>query len=227
VQTEEQKPPEEAPAEEAWEGRGLSPKQEEQKQKLLRKRERDPNKKLPKAFQKELDELLAIEKAEYDRQAAIHRLSSDADTYGRKEIGRIKREVTDRVKKLNQEETTEVSGILKIYKKSRGEMEREMKAAMQRVQEQHNKVMAELKAEEEKDLAEARARYKGGYDQASSDIEHGTNAVTTEVAEFIRDIQGLELPQLQTLLTDGILQNGSRKSATFIVVPGAPDKKSA
>lgn len=226
MQTEEQKPKEE-PVEEEWTGRGLSPKQQELKQKLQRKKDKDYNKKLPKAEQTQLDELLAVEKAEHDRQAAIHRLSSAADTYGRKEVARIRREVTDRVKKLDQEEKTEVAGVQKIYQKGRAEMEREMKAAMRRVQEQHNKAMAELKAEEEKDLAEVRTRYKSGYDQASDEINAGVDSVTQEVAGFVADIQELELEQLQKLQTDGILQNGSRKSATFIVVPGTPDKKPA
>lgn len=224
MQTKEQK---EKPVAEEWTGRGLSPKQMEQKQKLQQQKARDPNKKLPKAFVEKLDELLAIEKAEYDRQAAIHKLSSAADTYGRKETARIRRAVTDRVKEINKKERVEVGGIQKIYKKGRAELEKGMKAAMRRVQEQHNKAMAEMEAEEEKNLAEVRGRFKEGYDQASSDIECDTNAVAITVATFIEDIQDLELEQLQVLETDGVLQNGSNENATFIVVPGAPEAKPA
>jgi hypothetical protein len=227
VQTQEQKKTEEVIVEEKWEGRGLSPKQQEQKDKLQRKKDRDPNKGLPKALQKELDELLAIEKAERDRQGIIHKLASSADTYGRKEIGRIKRAVTDRVKKIGEDESTETAGVRKIYKKGRADLEREMKAAMQRVQEQHNAAMKTMAEEEEKDLAEVRARYKAGYDQAREEIDTGTDAVAREVSSFVADIQELELEQLQKLQAEGILQNGNRKSASFIVVPGSPDKTPA
>jgi hypothetical protein len=233
MQTEEQKtkeaPKAPEPVEEEWTGRGLSPKQQERKTELLAKKaaREKRHEKPTKADQKELDELLAVEKAEHDRQAIIHKLASNADTYGRKEVARIRRTVTDRVKQIHQEETVEISGITKIYKEGRADLEREMKAAMQRVQEQHNKAMANLKAEEEKDLAEVRARYKSGYDQASEEIDSGTDAVAQEVSSFVADIQELELEQLQALQNDGILQNGSRKSATFIVVPGTPDKKPA
>jgi hypothetical protein len=214
-QTEEAPQPREEP-------RGLLPEEEQRKQELLAKQAKKAQRheKLTKAEDKELEALLTIERLEQERQAAIHRLSSTADTYGRKEIGRIKREVTDQVKELHADEQATTAGIMKIYRKGMAELDKETKAAMQRIQEQHNKMLQAIKNERDKDERAVREGYRKQYEELESQMDADTNQVSDLVASFILDIKDLELEQLQELLRSGIVQIGGGKERDYLVVPG-------
>lgn len=201
--------------------RGLDEKEQERK-KALQAKKAKAHDRLPAKEDEELTALLQVEKQEHDRQAAIHKLIEQADKYGRKEIGRVRKEITDRVKALHEDERTELAGVEQIYRKSRTDMEKEMKAAMQRIQEQHNQMMGELQAGHDKDVAAVRDRYRDGYKTAEVDIDTEIDRVASLVTSFNDMVQGLELPQLQKLQAEGILQlNGNSKGGDFLVVPGS------
>lgn len=226
MQAEQQKT-EEAPRptpEEELTTRGLLPDEEERHKELLAKKAQKEKRheKLSKADARELDALTTIKQLEYDRQAAIHKLSETADKFGRKKIGAIRRDVTGQVKALSDAEHTEAAGIKKIYTKGQAEMVKEMKAAMQRVQETHNKALADLQAQRELDEEEVRQRYRKQYDGHEAQMKADEDEASALVADFIRDIQELELEQLQELVKTGIVQvGGNRKNRDYLVVPGA------
>lgn len=203
--------------------RGLLPDEEKRKQELLEKKAKKEkhHERLSKAEDKELEALLTIEKLEHERMAAIHKLSETADTYGRKEITRIKREITDQVKELHADEQTVTAGIFKIYKKGMGELDKETKAAMQRIQEQHNTMLKQLTDKRDADVRDVRDGYRKQYDEREAQMSADTNQVSDLVAAFIADIQELELEQLKELATAGITQVGGQgKDKDYLVVPG-------
>jgi len=200
--------------------RGLLPKQAERLVELQAKATKKERHKeeLPAREALELKKLEAVDGAEKSRQGLIHRLAEAADKFGRKEITVITRAVTDQVKVINTEETTEIGGLQRIYSKGEADMEREMRAAMQRIQESHNKAIKDLSDNFDKDSASVRAIYKGRYDDASALLKERTEGSSELVAHFISAVQGLEVEQLETLRKDGVLQIGEE----FLVVPGVP-----
>jgi len=201
--------------------RGLTEKEQERKKELQTKKAKAHDK-LPKKEEEELVELLAAEKAEHDRQAAIHRLTEAADKYGRKTIGQVQREVTDRVKVFGEDEKKEIAGVNQIYASGRKEMEKETKAAMQKIQERHNEGMAALQRSLEESAAEVRERYRGHFIVAEAELNRRTEEIANQIGSFTEEIKALELPQLETLLKDGLLPYSSSPGTEgFLVVPGA------
>jgi len=201
--------------------RGLDEKEQARKKELQTKKAKAYDK-LPKKEEEELVELLAVEKAEHDRQAAIHRLTEGADKYGRKTIGQVQREVTDRVKSFNEDEKTEIAGVMAIYTKGRKDVEKETKAAMQRIQEQHNETMAALQKNYERDTEEVRSRYRTQYLEAENELTTRVEQIANQVGAFSEEIKNLDLPQLETLLKDGILPHSpDPNTEDFLVVPGS------
>lgn len=202
--------------------RGLLPDEEKRKQELLAKQAKKEKhrEKLTKAETKELEALLTIESLEKERQAAIHRLSSGADTYGRKEIGRIKREITDQVKELHQDEQTVVDGIMKIYRKGVADADKTLRRTMQKMQEDHNKLLKQFKDKRDEDERDVRAGYRKQYEELELQMNADTDQVANLVASFVQDIKELELGQLQELLKAGIIQIGGGKERDYLVVPG-------
>jgi hypothetical protein len=193
---------------------------ESRKEILLRKKAKNHDR-LPPALQEELDEILAAEKAAHDHAALVHTLSANADKWGRKEIGVIKREVTDRVRVFGGKENTETTGVQKIYAKGKADMEREMKATMQQVQETHNKGLKALKEQLEKDLASVRERYSGQYKEAEFEIRDRTDQTLNLVGDFTAALPDLTLEQLKELSDKGVLQVTDTEC---LVVPGETQK---
>lgn len=206
------------------ETRGLLPKEEERKKELVAKKAQKEKRheRLTKVEAKELEALLTIEKLEYDRQAAIHKLSETADTFGRRAIGQIKRTVTDQVKQLHVDEKTETAGIFKIYRRGMAEADKELKTTMQKIQERHNELLGKFKRERDKDEGEIRARYRKEYDGHEAQMTADMDEVAALVSDFLRDIRGMELEPLQELLRAGIVQvGGNDKNRDYLVVPGS------
>jgi hypothetical protein len=191
--------------------------EESRKDFLLKKKAKNRDH-LPPALQQELDEILAEEKAIHDRAALLHTLSQDADTWGRKEIGRIRKEVTNLVKKIKVEETIEVSGIMKEYKENRSKIEKTMRNAMRAVQEAHNTAMEELTREEDASLKEARSRFSGAYAEAEAEISDRVEQTLSLIDDFTSSLPALTLDQLTELSISGVAQV---KKGDFLVIPGA------
>lgn len=201
--------------------RGLTEKEQERKKELQAKKAKAHDK-LPEKEDKELGTLLQVEKDEHARQAAIHRLTEAADKYGRKTIGQIQREVTDRVKSFSEDEKTEIAGVNQIYTTGRKDIEKETKTAMQRIQEHHNEVLADLQKAFDRDAAEVRERYRLNFLEAETELNTRMEEIANQVGAFSEEIKALELPQLETLLKDGILSYSSSPGTEgFLVVPGA------
>lgn len=217
MQTEQNKQePQQAPQKE--EGKKLP-----RKEQLLAKKAKNHDR-LPKKEQEELDEILAAEKAEHDRAAVLHRLSSAADTYGRKSIARRTREVTDKVKSFAGEEQKEVEQQLRARKTAAEAARDAAKREMKRVQEELNAKLKQVESDSDGEISHIRLKYRDQYREAESEIQGHTDDVTTEVAEFVETIQSLDLERLLELEKQGTVQLPSDSASTiFLVVPGRPD----
>jgi hypothetical protein len=208
------------PQEEAKPSPKPEPKEEVPRKEVLLKKKAKNHDKLPPSEQRELDAILAEEALAHEHGALIHKLSESADKYGRKQIGAIKKEITSRVGDLHAQERVEVDGVLKIYRKGMADADKELKATMQKIQEQHNKLLAEFKSERDKDENVVRSGYREKYDEAELEMDDECEKVHTLVASFIEDIQQLSIEQLRELNTAGIVQVTGGKNRDYLVVPG-------
>lgn len=217
MQTDQEAAPEEKPVESKPE----KPK-ESRKEFLLRKKAKNHDH-LPPALQEELDEILAQEKAEHDHAALVHKLVSSADTWGRKEINTIKREVTDRVRVFGSKDSEETKKQLQVYQRAKKEIEQKAKREMQDVQERLNAALAKLRSENDEAVAQIREKYHGQYRVAEAEITERVDRTLSLVADFTAVVPSLTLEQLEELSSTGILQVGE---GDFLVTPGAerPEK---
>jgi hypothetical protein len=177
--------------------------------------------KLTKAEQKELDEILEQEKLERERGAIIHKLSEAATKYERKEGGKIRREVTDRVKVFSKDEDRELGEVRTAIKAERKAAKKAVDDAVQALQSDLKKAMTALDAKEHQEVTEVQAKYRTQYDDASSQIEHDIRNVEATVRYFKDELQHLTLDQLRTLQKDGVVEVGKVKgNPDYLVAPG-------
>lgn len=196
---------------------------ESRKEILLRKKAKNHDH-LPPALQEELDEILAKEKAQHDHAALIHTLTKNADTWGRKEIGSIKREVTDRVRVFGSQESEEVKQQHGFYRRDKKEAERIAKKAMQGIQEKLNATLKKLDEENAARVAEIHEKYKGQYQEAETEISDRVDQALALVGDFTTALPALTLDQLKELSNTGVLQVGE---GDFLVLPGAEQPEKA
>lgn len=219
MQTEEQKS--EAPAEkppEKPEKPERSRKEELLMKQSLSKRRGD---KLTKAEQKELEAILEEEKLEHERGAIIHKLTESALKYQRKESGKIKREVTDRVREFSGQESAELAQVRKAIKEERKTAQKAVDEAIAALQKDLKAALSALDKKEAEETAEVQAKYRSQYDDAAAQIEHDVTNVETTIRLFKDDVQNLTLDQLRTLQKDGVVEVGKVKGQPdYLVAPG-------
>lgn len=176
--------------------------------------------KLSSDEQEELDALLEEEKLEKEHGALVHKLTEAADTYGRKTVARIRREVTDKVAAFSAEEKLELGGIHRKYANKRSNAEREMRKAMKKIQEEHARNLGDLDAQQDKETEAVKHKYSGQYRAASAELKERVDEVTHKVAAFSEDIPHISLEKLRELEKNGTVtcdEDGS------ISVPGRAD----
>lgn len=188
---------------------------DEVKQMLLRK---GPLK-LTKADKKKLDEIAAEEEHEERVGALQHRLQERADKWGRRQIGAIKREVTDRVAKVNREELAELSRLRQSNTDAVAQAKAEAKAEMTRIQEELDRKLKNLVSNLNEAEQVTRANYRPQYDEAEAEITTRVDEVTDTVAAFIESIQDLTVEQLEDLHKEGVINIGDECFAVPDVSP--------
>lgn len=200
----------------------MVPKEPEvdRKTELMRKKAKDHDR-LPPAEEKELQEILAAEALEKRKGAALHKLTEQADKYGRKRIGEVKRKITDQVADFSTAKGMDTNAILTDFSNAMKDLDRGTKKAMQEIQEAHNRAKKELEGKKEQSLQEINGKYKSKYEEAELEMESQMEEVGAQVDDFQMVIRTLTLEQLEELVKTGVVEVTSEgKGADYITVPG-------
>ena len=219
MQTEEKK-------QEAAEETPAPPKKPEKSRKEIllstqaQKKRRGEN--LNKAEQKELDAILEEEKLEHERGAIVHKLTESVTKYQRKESGRIRREVTDRVKGFSGQESSEITQVKAAINGERKAAKKAVDEAVKALHKDLKVALETLDKRESEETAAVSAKYRSQYDEAAHQIEHDVGNVETMVRFFKDGIQNLTLEQLRVLQKDGVVEVGKVDGQPdYLVMPGS------
>jgi hypothetical protein len=190
---------------------------DERKAELQAKMQREHGR-LPQAEAKELFEITQAEELERKRGALIHKLCEKVDRYGRKEAGKVRREVTDKVAGFNTEKLAEQAGVEDSYTESYRAQDKATKKAMQNLQEEHNKAVAELRTKRDVQVRELVQKYAGRFSEAEQELENRLLELDAMVVDFTSSIQALSLEELEELFKGGTVK--VKGGEDYLVVPG-------
>lgn len=138
-----------------------------------------------------------------ERGALIHDLSSAADTYAVKEVAKIVRRITDRVKDFSQIESDEVKKVTSTFEQDLRRAKKATNKAIIILNEDLAKIRAELEERKAESIKEVNSRYKAMYDEAEKELKDERDRVEFIVRNFKLVIEGLKLEKLRELAGSG------------------------
>lgn len=167
-----------------------------------------PEHKRTKKQKDKLAALVAEKKAEEHRGALVHKLVERADKWGRREIRKVRRAVTDEVSIFSKEEAGEVRAESESYAAKLRNSKKGAAAEMQMIQVRLNDDLA-LLTQDHNEAAEAiRGQFRERYRRAEDDIDFRAEEIALTVGYFTEFLADLTAEQLEELHKEGTLQVG-------------------